>query len=460
MSAEHPPESVLGLYALNPAALRDRGGVEAHLAACVACRNQLAEIQSFDALLRDPDVWLSSEQGPAAASADELRTLAVTVAEEDSAATQLLAEFMGPDAREFDPKHAGRFAWVNVAAKPSFQTAGVARLLCRQAHAMLARKPLYALAIAEAAVAISKRLPDDRYPRRTVHELRGEALKENANALHQLGRLSEALAVLDEAQAEYEKASHPGLGLVAVTYIRAAILYEQDQYLLAETLANEAAAGAIHLGAIDRYLSAQFLRAEIKYERGEIGDAARLFALVRGYGEKMADDLWTARGSLAVGICYLQLGCAREASDYLHAALRVFTKLGAETYLIRTKWAIAQLLFHQGKVGEGIHRVRLAVEDLSKLGMLTDAALAAIDVAEMLNASGRKSEIPKVLSGVVQTFARAGKVTSALAALAYLKDAAAGGTMTYSLTAYVRRFVSRADRQPELLFAPPPHDLV
>ena len=63
-----------------------------------------------------------------------------------------------------------------------------------------------------------------------------------------------------------------------------------------------------------------------------------------------------------------------------------------------------------------------------------------------------------MLGNVVQTFMAAGKLTSALTALAYLKDAAAAATDTIpsGIFSYVRRFVERAERQPELLFVPPP----
>lgn len=79
--------------------------------------------------------------------------------------------------------------WVNIPSKPEFQTGGVARLLCKWANRMCERDPLYALKLAEAASIISAELPDASYPRNTIHDLRGEAQKEQANALRFLGRL-------------------------------------------------------------------------------------------------------------------------------------------------------------------------------------------------------------------------------------------------------------------------------
>jgi hypothetical protein len=60
---------------------------------------------------------------------------------------------------------------------------------------------------------------------------------------------------------------------------------------------------------------------------------------------------------------------------------------------------------------------------------------------------------------MVQTFAKAGKITGALMALAYLQDAAKMGRMTSKVAAHVRRFIGRAEHQPELLFVPPPDEV-
>ena len=88
--------------------------------------------------------------------------------------------------------------------------------------------------------------------------------------------------------------------------------------------------------------------------------------------------------------------------------------------------------------------------------MPTDAAIAAVQLAEMLHATGRDRDIPHLLNGVVQAFTQAGKLTGALTALAYLKEAAVSGKLTNTLTSHVGRYLVRVDRQPALLFAPPP----
>lgn len=443
---EHVGERILGLYAIEPASLSNRSEVEAHLAACHDCRAALEELRVFESALRDPESWRGVSSIPVLP--EELRVFAARAAAEDAEAAQLLDEFKEPAA-------AARFVWTDIPAKAEYQSGGVARLLCKMANGMCERDPLYALKLAEAAGIISAGLPDQSYPRKTIHSLRGDAQKERANAFRFLGRLSEALDAITVAEREYRTLPHEGIGLIAVKYVRGVIQYEQDDLEAAERSAHEAADAALHFGAADRYMSARYLLGQILLDRGEFTTALRVFESILQYGTQKGDLLWIARASQAVGACDLELGRHREASRYLHEALRIFADLDFGPEVTRTHWTIARLIFAEGNANEAIYRLRRTILEFTEHEMLTDAAVVAVELAEMLHATGRLREIPKVLSNVVQTFMDSGKLTSALTALAYLKEAATSGMMTSQLVAYVRRFVLRAERRPELLFAPP-----
>jgi tetratricopeptide (TPR) repeat protein len=450
MTGRHLTEAVLGMYALEPSATLNRPAVEAHLAACHDCRTALGEIKSFDAALAEPDAWpaRSADRHDSAALA-ELRAFASRSADEDRDAVRLLAEYEDPDS-------APRFAWDDIPGKPKYRTGGIARLLCKRANAMCTRQPLSALTLAEAAVRISADLPDASYPRATIHELRGEAWKEQANALVSLGRFNEALAALAHAEGEYRRLPHEGLGLVAVTYVRAFILCEQEQLDAADRLARESADAALHLGSTDRCMRALNLQGEISLRRGDLLGAIELFTSVLHYGEETSDRVWIARETRALGVCHLELMNPAEASSHLHTSLRLFTEMDSAVEVTRTQWAIARLTFLQGNPDEAVRRLGGVVGELTNEGVLSEAALAAVHLAEMLHAMNRTREIPKLLAGVVQTFIDAGKLSGALAALAYLKEASTAGAVTPAVFSYVRQFIARADWQPELHFAPPP----
>lgn len=444
---EHPSERRLGLLALDPALGPERDAIEAHLAACGACRDALEEIRAHDRTLREPDTWAAATKN-ADARAQELRAFFLRATEEDAAAVALLKGFEDPEA-------ATNFVWEDVARKPEYRTGGVARRLCTLANGMCERQPLYALSLAEAATRIADLLPDASYPRTTIHELRGEARKEQANAFRFLGRFGDALEALDAAEEEYRSLPLEGVGIVAVQYVRAYVLYEQEQLDTAEVLAHQSAMGALHLGDTDRFMRARHLQGEILYERRSFKDAAAMFASILTYGEQWGDALWIARESLTLGQCHIELGSLSDASMLLHRALRLFSDLRLAPEVTRTGWAIARLYFADGKAAEAAYRLRTAIQELTRFGMFTDAGIAAVDLAEMLHTLARTREIPRLLAGVVQTFTAAGKLTGALTALAYLKDAAMSGQIVPSAFPHVRRFLARAERQPDLLFAPP-----
>jgi tetratricopeptide (TPR) repeat protein len=441
----HVSEEQLLRYSLDPALADDAEAIERHLGECVECRAVLESLRLFDDALRDPDSWAAAQASP---GFEELRRLAENVVTEDAAAAQLLAEF--------DDAPAARFAWADLASNPEYHTAGVVRALCKRANGMCERDPRYALVIADAAIGIAAELPENAYPASALHEWRGEAWKEQANALHHLGRFPEALTALDNAEDELTQLRHLGLGQVAVMYVRALVLFEQERFDEAERLAVASGSAALHLGSTDRYMRALHLQGQILFYKPDINAAAARFEEVLRYGQQQGSSIWIARESLTLGNCWIEVGDLDRARRDLLEALRRFKALRLDAEMTRTEWAMARLLFAEGAPNEAISRLRKCIADLTRYQMLTDAAIATVHLAEMLNATDQRREIPKLLKGMVKTFVSAGKITGALMALAYLKDAAAAGKMTAAVSAHVRRFIIRTEHQPDLLFAPPP----
>jgi hypothetical protein len=87
--------------------------------------------------------------------------------------------------------------------------------------------------------------------------------------------------------------------------------------------------------------------------------------------------------------------------------------------------------------------------------MVTDAALAGLDIADALLALGQTKPIVDLATRLFRVFTEAGMLTGALTAIAYIKEAAAVGTLTSAALQSVRTFLRRAERQPDLLFEPP-----
>lgn len=203
-------------------------------------------------------------------------------------------------------------------------------------------------------------------------------------------------------------------------------------------------------------MDAAYLRASILLEAGDPNRALPIFHRIIEHGENTRSEEWIALGSYAAANCEVDRGNLGEASILFHQALRTFREQGPETERLLTEWGIARVLFHAGKLNEAIRRLRDIAADFEACGMASYAAYVGLDIAEGLLALNRPKEIVSLAQHLFSAFTKAGMLTGALSALAYLKEAAAASRLTKADVAAVRTFLRRVERQPSLLFVPPP----
>jgi tetratricopeptide (TPR) repeat protein len=441
----HFGEEELALYAFEPDALDParRLDIEREIAACAECRTTFEFLAVADDELSDPDVW---EPVTGSAALDSLRAHGARIAAEDEEAAALLQPLLAAPAQA---------AWRSFHAR-RYQTGGVVRKLIAHAATLHEREPLEALTFADAAITIAEALPDDSYTANAVYELRGTAWKERANALRFLGRYDEGLESLRRAERAFRVLTLSGLGLASVAYVRSVILLEQERYDEASEAAAIAEQTYSSLGDAERQMAALFVRACIAFERRELETAIRLFCLVSEHAEMRDDVVWIASSAQTLGNCYLDAGRPAEASVQFHKALVRFRELGLRTEITRTEWGMARLIMDGGKLDEAIRRLRAVIAGFTSAGMVTDAALAGLDLAEALLTTGHTHEIVSLTKHLFTVFTGAGMLTGALTAIAYLREAAESTRLTKADIAAVRGFLRRAERQPALLFVPPP----
>jgi tetratricopeptide (TPR) repeat protein len=441
----HIPDEELSLFAHDPEELthQRRTEIEQHTANCAKCGKSLNFYTITEEDLRDPLVWQ-----PVLVTCDPVISgYASRCAAEDAEADWLLKDYFAA------PPMA---AWVDVTARREFRSGGVVRRLNARAHAIVASEPRAALTYADQAQAIADLLPDDTYPNGAVYELRGTAWKERANALLRLGELDEALESLKRAERAYGRITSSGHGLAAVELVRAAVYYQRGKLDQAARHAGNAEHEYAYLGLKEQQLNAVLLRGQIKYEAMEYTPAAAIFQQLIEYGEEAEDASWVARGSYCRAACELELGNISDAAMLFHRALVIFRETGPATERISTDWGLARVVLQGGKPGEAARRLRDVIAEFDELGMASDAALAGVDLSEALLALDRHAEIVKVATHAFRVLKKAGILTGALTALAYLKDAAAKGRLTLPALTAVRTFLRRIDREPHLVFVPPP----
>jgi tetratricopeptide (TPR) repeat protein len=324
------------------------------------------------------------------------------------------------------------------------------------AHAVCADRPLDALSFAETAIGLSEMLPDDTYPFQAVYDLRGTAWKERANALIRLGRLDDALESLTRAERAYRHLSAAGFGLSSVALVRAAALYQQQRLDEAAASAELAERGFAHVGQEGARMKAVQLLGEIRYENLQLDAAADVFERLIEYGKEVNDRSWIARGAYMLASCEMDRGRTAEASVLFTQALKIFRETGPATDLLSTEWGLARVVLHGGRYEDAVRRLDDVMLKFHELGMTTDAALVALDMADALLALGQTRRLNEVTTRAFRKCREAGMFRGAMTALGYLKEAAGSGRIDTALIGAVRAYIRRVDREPELIFVPPP----
>jgi tetratricopeptide (TPR) repeat protein len=442
---EHIAHAELSLLAHDKLAFERerREEIESHVANCAECGATLDFYSVAEEDLGDLAVWQPIVGSTAAA----MSAYANQCAAEDREADELLKDIF---------ERPRKAAVTNVRNQRKFHTGGVVRRLNVKAHDTVASEPLEALIFADLAQTVAEVLPDDTYPNDAVYELRGTAAKERANALLRLAEFDEALEALERAERAYEHLRSPGYGLGAVELVRSAVYYERGELQEAAKHVDLAEQLYAHLGLELQQMKAVFLRGEIAYESLQYEESGAIMQQVMRFGEEIGDASWVARGSYVRGLSELERGNLGEAAMLFHSALIIFREDGPASERISTEWGLARVVLHSGKPSEAVQRLRDVIAQFEAIGMVSDAALAGVDMSEALLALERWEEIVKVARHAFRVLKKAGHLTGALMALAYLKEAAAKRQLTPESLQVVREYLRRVEREPDLLFVPQP----
>lgn len=443
---EHIAHAELSLFAHDKLAVERerREEIESHIANCAECGAGF----DFYSVAEDDLGDLAVHQSIIGSTAAAMSAYAHQCAAEDAEADVVLKDYFE------NPRKA---ALANVRNLRKFHTGGIVRRLNARAHDVVASKPLDALIFADLAQAVADVLPDDIYPNKAVYELRGTASKERANALLRLAKFDEALEALERAEHAYEHLRSSGRGLAAVELVRGVVYYERGELQQASGHAERAEHGFAHLSLEQERMKAVWLRGEIAYEALDYVAAGNIFRDVIQFGETYSDAGWIARGSFCRAACELELGNLGEAVTLYHSALMIFREAGPAEYRIETEWGLARVALYSGKPTDAVRGLRDVIAAFEDIGRVANVALAGIDLAEALLALERWEEIAKVAGHAFRVLKKAGHLTGALTALAYLKEAAAKHQLTPATLKSVREYLRRVEREPDLLFVPPPN---
>ncbi len=444
----HIEEDALAEYALAGGSDASRfAAIAGHLKECQECLARYGRMAAFFDALTSREMWEAVDAGAGVAASERaILEFAARSQEEYAEAQQALAPLIADTVvfiRERIERHEG------------YRTGGAVRVLSEAANEACERNPLHARNLADAAVVIAERLSTDDYPLDTVHTLRGLAWKERANALRFLAEYPAALDALDHAQREFSRLGPHAFELGNLAYIRAVVFTYMDRLDEATTQAVESARIFDAYGDEERWMRARSVEAGVLSYRREFAEAARAFEQLRAYAESKNDAIEIARQSYNMATCFLELGDVARATPLLLDARRTFEDRDVRTEVVRTDWMLGVLARVAGRFEDSIVQLRAVRKTSEELALPEEAAHITLDLIESLLLAGRTREIAALCSEAMRYFRRSGKLRQAMTAAAFLKEAAAQGSIRVATVRHVRLFVQRLERFPDLIFAPP-----
>lgn len=397
--------------------------------------------------LATPEVWRDPEPAPRQFVVN-VTAFAERARQEEEQAVAICDEALtGPSAW-----------WAQRLRKiPHFSTAGVVKELLERWRGMVRTSPANALHVTALTIQVANALDITEYPCDYVVKLRAQAYRDHAFVLSYMGRQPEALDFVERSRKLFEQVPLPEYDLARLAVVKATILREVDRSAEAIVLARDAAETFLRFGDRTRSANARLIEASSLYECGAVQES--LVVLKTIDGDPALDEFAAVTVKHSIASCYADLGQPELALEHFQRCISEFDVLGMETERTRSRWMLGHALAACGKTVEAIPVLREAWRELEQFEMASDAALAALELAEALLVAGQADEVPVICRDVIGLFTRTGMASRAMTALSFLREAVAIGQATPSLVRHVHTFLRELPKEQPRLFAPPPRGM-
>ena len=430
----------------------NRADSDIHLPSCKPCSAKIESFRMIADALCDQDVWDARpvRTEPVSATIANLRAFADRMTDEDTRAEVILRELLAGSREEWMPR---------LQEHPEWRTAGVVRKLGAQVYTTVVAMPPDAVEIATLATTIAEGLEPADHPSDTVERLRGAAWRDKAYALFYIGKFSEAESAIFASERHFSSCSVNEYELARLGIVKALVLRPFERYSEASEVALASAKTFERHGDLNKTVSAKLAEVPILVSRNMYPQAERLLLDLERDISVSSHVGTHARVLGSLGQIYKKLGKVEASLRYYDAASSLLDDIGARTETVRIRWNVAVMLAEAGKVAEACERLRTLTSEMEHLGMTIDAALASLDVAELLLVQNRYKEVDDICRSTMKAFEVAGLTytTRALTALAYIREAASQRHADRSLVRNVREYIRELPRQPNLLFAQAPN---
>jgi tetratricopeptide (TPR) repeat protein len=423
--------------------------IATHAASCPDCASEIDSHREMIEVMKEPTVWNRKPVEPVTPPAERLARLTSfkqRLDGEDAAAKELVSTLLkGPSAW-----------WRNAVRQNSAgRTAGMVRQLLAKMRELYARAPADALVVTSLANELANGLSIKDYPSDYVITLRAQTLRDHAYVLSIIGRYPDAESAVEQAERLIKQTPVPDYELARLDLVRAEIYRITERVPQAKEAAARAARTFRRFGDRPAWVNAQVYTGAVFFRNNDFTEALAIFQSIEHEAESLGD---LGRLTLIhnMGVCHRELGNIERSIQCLSAAAAEYDFLGLEARRATSRWAIATTLQHAGKYNEAAAAMRTAWRDLESLGMETDAALAGLELAEILLAINQPSEVPHICRTLLDRFTRAGMNERALTALAFLRETIASGHVTPLHVRHVHDFLRDVPDDRERLVAPMP----
>jgi tetratricopeptide (TPR) repeat protein len=434
---------------------REHLRVVEHLTRCATCRRQL---QGFSRgrpgpvarRLADVLQWRGKAVDYEAAIQETERVLQTSeraLAEERAAAPGLFVELTRLPSGERD---------VLLPDAPRFHTWGVFELLIERGLETSIRDPGWSEELGLLALRLSEHLDAGRYGGELIEDLRARAWAAIANSCRVRSDLQGAEEAFSCAYAHLRKGTRDLLERAMLLDLEASL--RRDQRCFADAFRLLRRAVAIFLQNDQRHRAGRSLvkLSTVHHAAGDPEEAIPLLyrAIELIDPEEEPRLLLCARHNL---IDYLA-ACGRflEAQKLYREARPLYRNFPDAWTQNRRHWV-------KGKIARGIGQLEqaeslfLAARDgFVAEGIPFDTALVSLELAMLYTAQARMADLKRLAEEMVPIFSSLHIPREALAALAYLRQAAATEEATLELVSAVADFLRRAEHDPGLRFECPP----
>ena len=445
----HPNGFVLEEFLLSLS--NERLGVLDHLVQCPACQEQVlairrrhpgpvarkvAEVLGWPG---DPAQY----SGPLRKSEDVAENHLALLQEERTAAPGLYVELV---------KHPAEQRELLLKNSPRFHTWGVFELLVERSLETTPRDPAFGEELGLLALRVSKFLDTSRYGSNLIEDLRARAWAHVGNARRVRSNLQGAEEAFAAAYRHLKRGTKDSVERAILLDLEASLRRAQRRFDQALKLLRRAVAlfkengqqhragrSLVNMSTIHHYAGNPDQGIPMLYEALDLIDPEQEPRLLLCAKHNLADYLSSASSFLEAQKIY------RETRPLYRSFPDAWTQN-------RRKWVKGKIVRGLGQADQAESLFLAARDGFIAEGIPYDTALVSLELATLYAEQGRTADLKRLAEEMVPIFSSLNIHREALAALAYLKQAAEAERASLEVVRRVADYLRRAQHDPELRF--------